>query len=43
MIDYERELNDESTKSKVTRFGLRFVEKSKSKVERNFRRDLKEN
>ena len=37
MIDLERELKDESTESKITRFGSRFADKSKNKVERNFR------
>ena len=36
LIDLERELKDESTESKITRFGSRFVEKSKSELDRNF-------
>ena len=36
LIDLERELKDESTESKITRFGSRFAEKSMSKLERNF-------
>ena len=31
LVDLERELKDESTESKITLFGSRFAEKSKSK------------
>ena len=33
---FRKIIRDESTESKITRFGLVFVEKSKSEVERNF-------
>ena len=35
---FRKILKDESTESKITRFGLVFMEKSKSEVERNFRK-----
>ena len=35
LIDLDRELKDESTKSTITRFGSRFTEKSKSELDRN--------
>ena len=38
MVDLERQLKDESTESKITRFGLVFAEKSKSEVDRNFQK-----
>ena len=34
----ERKLEDESTKSKITKFGSRFAEKSSNEQERNFRK-----
>ena len=34
---FRKIIKDESTESKITRFGLVFAEKSKSEVERNFR------
>ena len=37
-MDLERQLKDVSTESKITRFGLVIAEKSKSEVERNFRK-----
>ena len=42
LIDLERELKDESTESKLTRFGSRLAEKSKSKLGKklpNMKRD----
>ena len=36
LIDLERELKDESMESNITRFGSRFLEKSKSELGRNF-------
>ena len=37
MIDLERELKDESTELKITRFGSRFAEKLMSELGGNFR------
>ena len=36
MVNYERELQIDSTKSRIIEFGLDFAEKSKIEVERNF-------
>ena len=36
MVYLERKLKDESMESKITRFGLVFVEKSKNEVDKNF-------
>ena len=37
MINYERELQMDSTESRIIKFGLDFAKKLKIEVERNFR------
>ena len=37
MVNYERELQIDSTESRIIEFGFDFVEKLKIKVERKFR------
>ena len=37
MVNYERELQIDSTESRIIEFGTDFVEKLKIEVERNFR------
>ena len=37
MVNYERELQINSTESRIIKFGLDFVEKLKIEVERKFR------
>ena len=37
MVNYERELQIDSTESRIIEFGLDFAEKLKIEVERNFR------
>ena len=37
MVNYERELQIDSTESRIIEFGLDFTEKLKIEVERNFR------
>ena len=37
MVNYEKELQIDSTESRIIKFGLDFAEKLKIKVERNFR------
>ena len=43
LVFLKRELKDKSTESKITRFGSRFVEKSKSELSRNFRMQRERN
>ena len=41
-IFFERELKDESMKSKITQFGSRFAKKSKSQLEKKFEHEQRE-